>query len=414
MTTTNIATPKHQTDVLIVGAGPTGLALAAALRQKNIPVLVIDRLAEGANTSRAAVVHARTLEVLEPLGVTPALIERGLVADRFTIRDRDRVLVPIEFGKLPTRYPYTLMVSQADTERVLLDRLTALGGTVLRPRTLVDLTQDESGAVATLDDGSQIRARYVVGADGMHSKVRERAGIAFEGGSYGESFVLADVRLTGGVPRKEVILYFSPAGMVVVAPLPDGVHRIVATVDDAPEHPDVAYVQSLLDARGPKNERAIVGEVLWGSRFRVHHRIANTYRSGRIVLAGDAAHVHSPAGGQGMNAGILDAMRLADALVEALGGNAAALDAYGTERRPVAKQIVALADRLTRLATAPRALRPLRNFMLHALSSLPVFRRQLAIRLSGLVYRADAGAADAAALIPRESGCASACHASSR
>jgi 2-polyprenyl-6-methoxyphenol hydroxylase-like FAD-dependent oxidoreductase len=375
------------TDVLIVGAGPTGLTLASALAACGVRATVIDRLAEGANSSRAAVVHARTLEVLEPLGVAPTLVERGLQARRFTIRDRDRVLVPIEFDKLPTSYPYTLMVSQAVTEQVLLERLLALGGRVLRPRQLVDLSQDESSATATLDDGSRLRARYLVGADGMHSRVRERAGIAFSGSSYGESFVLADVRLTGGVPAAEVILYFSPAGMVVVAPLPGGVHRIVATVADAPEQPDVPYVQSLLAARGPKRDPATVQEVLWGSRFRVHHRIADNYRAGRIVLAGDAAHVHSPAGGQGMNAGILDAMRLSEALFKALQGDAAALDSYGRERRPVAKQVVALADRLTRLATVRPSFRGLRNLLLSTLARLPLFRRNLAWRLSGLVYR---------------------------
>jgi 2-polyprenyl-6-methoxyphenol hydroxylase-like FAD-dependent oxidoreductase len=127
--------------------------------------------------------------------------------------------------------------------------------------------------------------------------------------------------------------------------------------------------------------------VLWGSRFRVHHRIADRYRAGRVVLAGDAAHVHSPAGGQGMNAGILDAVRLSEALVDALAGDPAALDRYGIERRPVAQQVVELADRLTRLATVRPAWRVLRNLVLSALSMLPVFRRTLAWRLSGLVYR---------------------------
>jgi len=375
------------TDVLIVGAGPTGLTLASALAARGVRATVIDRLAEGANSSRAAVVHARTLEVLEPLGVAPTLVECGLQVQRFTIRDRDRVLVPIAFDKLPTAFPYTLMVSQAVTEQVLLERLVALGGQVLRPRQLVDLAQDASGATATLDDGSLLRARYVVGADGMHSTVRERAGIAFPGSSYGESFVLADVRLTGAVSAAEVILYFSPAGLVVVAPLPGGVHRIVATVTDAPEQLNDAYVQALLDARGPQRERATVHEVLWGSRFRVEHRIADTYRAGRVLLAGDAAHVHSPAGGQGMNAGILDAMRLSGALIKALAGEVAALDSYGNERRPVAQQVVALADRLTRLATVRPGLRALRNVLLSTLSLLPLFRRNLAWRLSGLVYR---------------------------
>jgi 2-polyprenyl-6-methoxyphenol hydroxylase-like FAD-dependent oxidoreductase len=200
--------------------------------------------------------------------------------------------------------------------------------------------------------------------------------------------VLADVRLTGGVPSDEVILYFSPAGMVVVAPLPEGVHRIVATVDDAPEYFDVAYVQALLDTRGPKAERAVVRELVWGSRFRVHHRLADAYRVGRVLLAGDAAHVHSPAGGQGMNAGILDAVTLADALKRALAGNDAALDAYGAVRRPIAQQIVTLADRLTRMAVVRPGLRVLRNALLSTLSLLPALRRQLAWRLSGLVYRA--------------------------
>jgi 2-polyprenyl-6-methoxyphenol hydroxylase-like FAD-dependent oxidoreductase len=165
------------------------------------------------------------------------------------------------------------------------------------------------------------------------------------------------------------------------------VHRIVATVDEAPEHPDAAFVQALLDTRGPQRERALVREVLWGSRFRVHHRIADVYRSGRILLAGDAAHVHSPAGGQGMNAGILDAMSLADALVAALAGDTDTLDAYGALRRPVAQQIVALADRLTRMATIRPGLRSLRNLLLSTVARLPLARRQLAWRLSGLIYR---------------------------
>ena len=374
-------------DVLIVGAGPTGLTLAASLLARGVSTCVIDRQAEGANTSRAAVVHARTLEVLEPLGVTPRLVALGIQARRFTIRDRDRVLLPIGFEHLPTQYPYTLMVSQAVTESVLLQRLVELGGQVLRPRTLAALVQDASGATATLDDGSRLRARYVVGADGMHSAVRESAGIAFNGGSYGESFVLADVRLSGGVPSDEVILYFSPAGMVVLAPLPGGVHRVVATVDDAPEQPDAAYVQALLNARGPQRERAEVLEVVWGSRFRVHHRVAENYRAGRILLAGDAAHVHSPAGGQGMNAGILDAISLAEALEKALAGSTTSLDAYGAERQPVARQIVALADRLTRLATVRPGLRGLRNLAMSLVSRLPQMRRRMAWQLSGLIYR---------------------------
>jgi 2-polyprenyl-6-methoxyphenol hydroxylase-like FAD-dependent oxidoreductase len=386
----NTPAPSHSgTDVLIVGAGPTGLTLAASLALRGVRTIIVDRQAEGANTSRAAVIHARTLEMLEPLSVASRLVALGLKASRFTIRDRDRLLVPIEFTNLPTRYPYTLMLSQAVTERVLLERANELGVQVRRPCSVTSLAQDANGVTAMLDDGSTVRASYLVGADGMHSVVRQAAQIGFSGGTYGESFVLADVRLddNAAVPQREVILFFSPAGMVVLAPLPDGLHRIVATVEDAPESPDVAYVQKLLDERGPESTRAIVQEVKWGSRFRVHHRIADNYRQGRVVLAGDAAHVHSPAGGQGMNVGIHDAVALAAALQAAVAGEPGRLDDYAAGRRPVAQEVVALADRLTRLATVPRLLRPLRNLVLGMLARLPAVRRNLAWRLAGLVYR---------------------------
>ncbi len=376
-----------QADVLIIGAGPTGLTLAVALASRGIVPCVVDRLAEGANTSRAAVLHARTLEVLEPLGVADMLTARGLKVSRFTLRDGDHVLLPIVFDALPTAYPYALMLSQALTEAVLLQRLQALGGQVLRGQALASLVQDETGVTAGLDNGTQLRARYIVGADGMHSTVRGFAQIPFDGDSYGESFVLADARLGTGVPRDEVVLYSSAAGMAVVAPLPGGIHRIVATVEDAPEHPDRDLVQRLIQARGPQGAPVQVHEVLWGTRFRLHHRVARTYRAGRVLLAGDAAHVHSPAGGQGMNAGILDAVSLADALEQALSGNVAALDAYAAKRRPIAQQVVALADRLTRVATVPRGLRTLRNVVVKALSRLPMVRNRLAWTLSGLVYR---------------------------
>jgi 2-polyprenyl-6-methoxyphenol hydroxylase-like FAD-dependent oxidoreductase len=376
------------TDVLIVGAGPTGLTLAAALADRGIPSTVVDRQAAGANTSRAAVVHARTLEALEPIGVTDRLVKLGVRATRFTIRDRDRVLIPVDFDGLPTRYPYTLMISQAVTEAVLLERLTQLGGHVVRPRVVTGLTQDDRGVTARLDDGTELRARYLVGADGMHSTVRDRAGIGFPGGSYGVSFSLADVRLAGAVPGNEVILYLSPAGLAVVAPLPGGLHRIVATADAAPESPDIAYVQALLDVRGSERARVIVKDVVWGSRFRVHHRVVDTYRAGRVLLAGDAAHVHSPAGGQGMNTGIQDAMVLGKALATTLAsGNEESLNAYDAIRRPIAMQVVTFTDRLTRMATVGPVLRPLRNTLLSVLARAPAFRRKLAWQLSGLAYR---------------------------
>ncbi len=381
----------YDTDVLVIGAGPTGLTLAASLVERGIATTIVDRQAAGANTSRAAVVNARSLEVLESLDVARRLVKEGVQAPVFSIRDRGRTLIPIDFAGLPTAYPYSLMVPQSTTERLLLQRLEELGGSVVRPTTVTAIAQDFNGVTATFDDGRVIRARYAVGADGLHSIVREHAQIGFEGGAYEESFVLADVRLAGDAPADapadEVILFWATAGLTVVAPLPDGIYRIVAPVAEAPEEPSAEFVQQLLDSR-VGSSRLAVTDVIWGSRFRIHHRVADTYRSGRLLLAGDAAHVHSPAGGQGMNLGIQDAVALSDALAAVLAGEPeTALDDYSTSRRPIAKGVVAMTDRLTRLATLPRALRPVRNVAISMAGRLPFVRLALARQLSGLVYR---------------------------
>jgi 2-polyprenyl-6-methoxyphenol hydroxylase-like FAD-dependent oxidoreductase len=376
------------TDVLIVGAGPTGLTLGAVLTKHGVATTVVDAQAAGENTSRACAVASRTLEVLERIDVSQQLVAQGVQNPRFSMRDRDRVLIPIDFSTLPTSYPYTLTISQANTERVLLDRLTQLGGEVVRPRTLTGLTQDDESVVATFDNGDPITARYVVGADGMHSAVRAQAQIGFRGHEYPESFALADVRLRGSAPANEIFLFYAPAGLTVVAPLPGGLYRIVAPVENAPASPSAEFVQQLLDARGFGPGQLVVEDVIWGSHFRIHHRVADTYRAGRLLLAGDAAHVHSPAGGQGMNTGIQDAVALADALEQVLaGGPDSLLDRYGDERRAVAQQVLSLTGRLTTMATLPPVLRPARNVAMQLSSRVPAMRRQLAWRLSGLVYR---------------------------
>ena len=275
------------TDVLIVGAGPTGLTLAVSLLLKGIDVTLVDRQSAGANTSRAAGVNARTLEVLDGLDVTRRLVKEGIEAPRFAIRDRAKTLLNIDFSGLVTDYPYTLLVPQNVTERLLGERLRELGGDVVRPKVLDTVTQDDAGVTATFTDGEVLRARYLVGADGMHSTVRTQADIGFNGGSYEHSFVLADARLTGDAPTDEVRLFWAGEGLTVVAPLPGGTFRIVAPVEDAPEEPSLAFVQGLLDERGPGS--ITVTDIAWGSRFRIHHRVADTYRAGRILLAGDAA-----------------------------------------------------------------------------------------------------------------------------
>jgi 2-polyprenyl-6-methoxyphenol hydroxylase-like FAD-dependent oxidoreductase len=226
-----------RSEVLVVGAGPVGLAVAASLSGHGHDVTVVDRQATGANTSRAAVVHARTLEMLERIGVSKQLAGLGIQAPQFSIRDGDRELVPVRFDRLATDYPYTLMVPQNITEQVLLDRLEELGGSVHRPYLATGVSQTADGAEVTLDSGDTIKAQYVVAADGMNSKIRELAGLGHDGNALSLSFTLADVRVEGGLPADQVLLFFSAPGMLVVAPLPDGSFRLVAEVDDAPEQP---------------------------------------------------------------------------------------------------------------------------------------------------------------------------------
>ena len=192
-----IAIPS-ETEILVVGAGPTGLALSAELRRRGFEPLTVDKIAEGANTSRAVVIHARTLEVLEPLGVVPQLLEEGLQVPIFRIREHDTPLIAIDFGEIPSKYAFTLMCPQNRTEAFLLARLQALGGEVVRPREVTGLTVTEDGArVQITGEGStqEVAARWVIGCDGMHSRVREAAGIAFRGAEYELNFALADVRM---------------------------------------------------------------------------------------------------------------------------------------------------------------------------------------------------------------------------
>ncbi|MBL7255532.1 FAD-dependent monooxygenase [Paractinoplanes lichenicola] len=370
---------SERTEVLIAGAGPTGLTLACALTARGIDHVLLDQAERGANTSRAAVIHARTLEVLDGLGISEELVRRGIVVPAFAVRDRDRVLMRVPFGGLPTKFPYTLMLPQDVTEQVLAAHLPA--GSVRWGHRVVGFENDAAKVAGPDGSISEIRFRYLAGCDGMHSAVREQTGIGFTGDQYAESFVLADVTMDWPYPRDEVNLFFSPNGLVVVAPLPGDHYRIVATLDSAPEHPTALDVQRLLDDRGPMVSPGRVTGVAWSSRFRVHHRLADHYRQGPVFLAGDAAHVHSPAGGQGMNTGIQDAV----ALARVLAGDPADLDAYERERRPVAAQVVATAHRMTRAATVRNPLlRAGRNTVLGFAGHVPAVRRRLALNLSEL------------------------------
>lgn len=372
--------------ILVVGAGPTGLALAAELHRLGVSPIVIDRHPAGANTSRACVVHAATLEALEPLGATADLLELGVKVPIFRIRDRDRILATIDFSGLKTPYPFTLMCPQNRIEACLEERLRSVGGHVHRGCELVGFTEDGRHVDATIrTDGSErrLRARWLVGCDGMHSLVREGSAIPFSGGQYRQDFILADVRMDWPIDTNEVTLFYSPAGLMVVAPLPGGRYRIVATVDHAPHELGSDLIQDIARERGPESAPALIHDIAWSSRFHIHHRVADTPRKGRILLCGDSAHVHSPAGGQGMNTGIQDAVSLARVL--AAGADDTLLDDWARERHRVAAGVVALTDRMTRIATIkshPAQL--LRNWAVELAGHVPAVRTRLARSLAEL------------------------------
>jgi 2-polyprenyl-6-methoxyphenol hydroxylase-like FAD-dependent oxidoreductase len=377
-------------EVLIVGAGPSGLALSCELKRLGVPAMTVDRQAAGANTSRAAVVHARTLEVLEPTGVTRRLLANGVQVPVFTVRDRDRLLASISFRELETKYPFTLMCPQDRTEHILLTRLGELDGSVMRPWEAVSFREQADYVEATLRgpeaQAETIRANWLVGCDGAHSAVRKYTGVPFEGGAYEQVFVLADIQMEWPISREEVCLFLSPRGLVVVAPLPQDRFRVVATVDQAAEHPSREDVQAILRERGPEKATCHVQECVWTSRFYIQHRVAAHLRRGRVVLVGDAAHVHSPAGGQGMNTGIQDAASLAQAFSNLVQGrDTGALDEWEEQRLKVARDVVSVTDRMTRAATIKsRVGIEIRNALISFLGHSETVAHAVAARLAEL------------------------------
>ena len=375
--------------IVIVGAGPTGLALGAELQRLGISSLILDRQEAGDNASRAAVVHARTLEVLEELDVTPELLREGLIVPIFRVRDRNRVLSSISFKGLDTKYPFSLMCPQNRTEAILLRRLESLGGGVNRPCEVVAIRPGQGSVQIQFKSGGALKtahAKWVVGCDGIHSTVREQAAIPFVGGDYEESFVLADVEMDWPLDREEVSLFFSGKGLVVVAPLPNNHFRVVATLQQAPPSLSIGDFQKILEERGPENAVIKIHRMVWASRFHLEHRVAEVLRKGRILLAGDAAHVHSPAGGQGMNTGIQDAISLASALREVIQqGNDAALNTWQEKRLAIAHSVVAMTDRMTRIATASSSgVKLFRNAVISIIGQIPFAQHAIAARLSEL------------------------------
>jgi 2-polyprenyl-6-methoxyphenol hydroxylase-like FAD-dependent oxidoreductase len=354
------------TDVLVAGAGPTGLVMAAVLHAHGVRARVIDQQPEQAHESRALVVHPRTLELLATLGIADSLVERGRRALRGLLHADDRVVGELQLGDTAatdTAYPFVVFISQVETESLLLQHVAGAGIAVERGVRLAGLAPDPEGVVCTLErpGGAEcLRARYVVGCDGAHSAVRHLTGVPFEGEAYPGQFLLGDVEIDGPLAPDTLHMYLGRRGVLVLFPLrsPRSWRVICSAGTDrgAGEHgaspASLDELQAAVDTfSGPQLR---LNDPAWLARFRFHHRQVTSYRAGRAFLAGDAAHIHSPAGGQGMNTGMQDAWNLGWKLALVVRGLApeALLDSYHAERWPVGRFLLRFTDRLFRAGSS--------------------------------------------------------------
>lgn len=382
--------PKS-TDVLIVGAGPTGMTLATSLKQLGVDCVVIDQLPQAPEDTRAGFVQPRTLEYLRRIHVAGPMIDDGLRGRGAAFADVDRDLIRLSYDTVDSPYPFLLMIPQWQTQRRLDERFRELGGAVLRGVRLLDLVVEFPGSAATVVDSDGvlrvINARFVAACDGLHSRVRNQVGIGFPGSSPEQMFAVADVRLDGWpCDRVETAFSLSPHGMLISSPLPGDIVRVVASVAPGTPAPSPRDVDDLIQTRGAGwLRKGEVTELLSSSTWRVHERVASQFRHGNTFLLGDAAHTHSPAGGQGMNTGIQDAGNLAWKLhhVLSLGAPESLLDSYEAERLPNAQKLIAFTHQIVTLATITGDQeRQLRNDILAALSNVPGVIEALSLSFS--------------------------------
>ncbi|MEM7578471.1 MAG: FAD-dependent oxidoreductase [Cyanobacteria bacterium P01_A01_bin.80] len=385
---------SQKTDVLVVGAGPTGLTVAIELARRNVKVRVIEQRNHPSTRSKALVVHARTLEFLDILGVAEELIQRGYTSPGIDFSaDAQKPLRASMYG-LDTRFPYILILPQAETEAILEHRLNQLGVEVERSTSLTHFQETETGvwAIVEYQDCSQadIEAKYLVGADGSRSTVREELGLPFEGSPYSWTAFLGDVYMEGHHAEGGTEQHSNDRGLAFIVPFDDGSHRIV-TIDRKYQNQrkkrqlDLEELQESISAILKKP--VYLSEPKWLSRWGSELRLAPRYQIGRVFIAGDAAHTHSPAGGQGMNTGIQDGFNLGWKLAFAVKGELPQnlLSTYDRERHKIGDRILRTSDLLLRsLLLRHGLLRQMRELVFRIFIPLSFVQRKLAENLSGL------------------------------
>ncbi|MDX2164475.1 MAG: FAD-dependent monooxygenase [Gammaproteobacteria bacterium] len=347
--------------VLIIGAGPTGLALALWLTKQNIKVRIIDKSVGPGETSRAMVVHARTLELYRQLDLAEAVVSAGHQNPSINIWARGKHRAQIVFanaGADVTPYPFITVYPQDQHEKLLIEKLSGMGVTVERKTELISF-QDEGDFVTArlrLTDGTEstTQAQFLAGCDGARSAVRQQLGTEFKGGTYKHIFYVADVRADGLEPKNAIHVAFDNGDFVLVfSSGPNNQRRLIGTVRD--ERAEKAENLTFDDVQHDviKNLGLNIHNIDWFSTYHVHHRVAEEFQRGRIFLLGDAAHIHSPVGGQGMNTGILDANNLAWKLAEVIKNKVSIklLKSYAIERQAFARKLVSTTDRVFTIVT---------------------------------------------------------------
>ena len=374
--------------VLIVGAGPAGMTMASELARYGVAVRLVDKAAQRTDKSKALVLWSRTLELLDRGGGSAPFVDAGFKAEAVNFIAGDKVIGRVDMGSVQSPYPYALMLPQSETERLLEERLHDLGVSVEREVELATFKASDDGVEAVLRhaDGREetVSADWLVGCDGAHSAVRHGLGAPFTGETLDSDWMLADAHMRGyPCPDTEASVYWHRDGVFVIFPISPGRYRVLADLPPSgvehPPAPTLAQAQAVIDRRGPPG--LVAFDPIWLAGFRINGRKVSDYRWGRAFLVGDAAHVHSPAGGQGMNTGMQDAFNLAWKLALVVGETCGEhlLDSYSPERSKVGDEVLKAAGRLTAVGTMRNPVaQTVRNLVGHVMLGLVPVQRAFA------------------------------------